>query len=394
MKTFISICISLIVTATLFGQITYETGFYIDNNGNKHDGLIKNIDWLDSPSSFEFKTNQNAKSETRTLNNTTAFGIGTGLYFEKHTVKVDKEFSIITEDRRPKMVEKTAFLRLIAEGEISLFKLVDNNSKTFFIQNKADKTPEQLIYKKYYASESLINTNERYKQQLNELLTCTKTSINFDKVKYNSKSLIALINKELLCLNPNHNTTDFNSKGKNRAIKINGYLRLGARVSYYNSGRTRAPFSGKTTSFYPGLGAEFTLPFNKNKWSMILEFAYSNFNLETETEVISLPADVSFNFEAIEIILGARHYMFVNPETKFHLGLNISYPIVQLKTEQSIRFFKTINTFLPSASLMPSLGISYKNTTFDVRYGLPAKLTRLHLEESFNFLAASLSYKF
>ncbi len=45
--------------ASISAQTKFEKGFYLDNNGQKTEGLIKNIDWLNDPKKIDFKANEN-----------------------------------------------------------------------------------------------------------------------------------------------------------------------------------------------------------------------------------------------------------------------------------------------------------------------------------------------
>jgi len=46
----------------LLAQTKFEKGYYINLNGIKSEGFIKNLDWKNSPSSFEFKTSITSNS--------------------------------------------------------------------------------------------------------------------------------------------------------------------------------------------------------------------------------------------------------------------------------------------------------------------------------------------
>lgn len=57
MKTILIFTLTILSINT-FAQ-DFEKGFYIENNGKRVDCLIKNIDWLYNPESFEYKLNEN-----------------------------------------------------------------------------------------------------------------------------------------------------------------------------------------------------------------------------------------------------------------------------------------------------------------------------------------------
>ena len=44
-----------ILATNCCAQISFEKGYYIDNSNQKVDCLIKNVDWKNNPTSFEYK---------------------------------------------------------------------------------------------------------------------------------------------------------------------------------------------------------------------------------------------------------------------------------------------------------------------------------------------------
>ncbi|WP_417619381.1 hypothetical protein [Oceanihabitans sediminis] len=74
MKKNLLFILIVILSANCYSQIIYENGYYIDNSGNKVDCLIKNVDWKDNPTSFEYKLTENSDKNIATLNTVKEFG--------------------------------------------------------------------------------------------------------------------------------------------------------------------------------------------------------------------------------------------------------------------------------------------------------------------------------
>ena len=45
-----------------FAQISFEKGYFINNANQKTNCLIKNQDWKDNPTEFEYKLDENSES--------------------------------------------------------------------------------------------------------------------------------------------------------------------------------------------------------------------------------------------------------------------------------------------------------------------------------------------
>ena len=113
-----------------------------------------------------------------------------------------------------------------------------------------------------------------------------------------------------------------------------------------------------------GLEFEFILPFNKNKWSLILEPTYLSFvadKTRDATKVSGGKLVAEVNYKSIEVPLGLRHYFFLNDNSK--LFLNISYVFdmamnssIELKIADGV----VLDEFKINSSNYLALGAGYK----------------------------------
>ncbi len=51
----------IILSVNGYSQISYEEGYYVDNSSQKINCLIKNIDWKNNPTKFEYKMSTSDK---------------------------------------------------------------------------------------------------------------------------------------------------------------------------------------------------------------------------------------------------------------------------------------------------------------------------------------------
>jgi hypothetical protein len=122
---------------------------------------------------------------------------------------------------------------------------------------------------------------------------------------------------------------------------------------------------GKQLGLGFGIEAEFILPFNKNKWAILLEPTYQSFKTETTISEYSfitagkLKAEV--NYSSIEIPLGIRHYFFLTNTSKIFINASFVY---DLSLDSKIEFIKHDNSVQSSLDFDNgsnfAFGIGYK----------------------------------
>ena len=132
---------------------------------------------------------------------------------------------------------------------------------------------------------------------------------------------------------------------------------------------------GNKTNFGFGVEAEFILPFNKNKWSIIIEPTYHYFNSEQKkspTNVTGGDLTVIVDYNSFEVPLGIRHYFFLNNESK--LFANVSY-VFDKSLNSSVEFNRNDGSNFLELEIATrnnfAFGLGYKYNDkygFEVRY--------------------------
>lgn len=357
----------LLLSQTIFSQITFEKGYFINNENIKIDCLLKNMDWLNNPDSFIYKINDNDEEKTGNLNNVLEFGINNQFKYINKKVSIDKSSSKISElsnDKNPKFVEETLFLKVLIEGKASLFEYIHPGfTKYFYTLNNSDIA--QLFFKEYNFEKG-IKRNEEFKKQLFKDLKCTSIRVSeINYLAYKKNDLIDIFIKYNTCSN-----TDFtNYNKKNNRTEFN--LSVRGRYNLPNIEIIHTSISSlgiefkNTTSFGIGIEAEYVLPFNKNKWSIIFEPTYQT----TTSDGIRDRGDVTLKHSSIEIPIGLRHYLFLNDNSK----LFVNGSIYMENNFNSGIFNKNNNTraLEINSGIFLGLGLGYKfmdTYSFEVRY--------------------------
>lgn len=128
-------------------------------------------------------------------------------------------------------------------------------------------------------------------------------------------------------------------KGQNKNL-FNLSIRGGvnsASLSVDNDSRNNGiPWRGiadfdNEIGFRAGIEAEYIMPFNKNKWAIILEPTYQYYTSEKELETRIAYAD----YTSFEVPIGLRHYFFLNEKSKFFI--NGSY-IFELSSDFAVTY--------------------------------------------------------
>ncbi|MGE0079319.1 MAG: outer membrane beta-barrel protein [Bacteroidales bacterium] len=360
-----------------YAQVNFEKGYFIDESDHRIECLIKNIDLRDNPTEFKYKIND--EDPVRMLNILTIkeFGVYDVSKFVRSTVKIDRssdEIANLSYIRNPIFKEESLFLNVLIEGKASLYMYVDGNFKRFFYKIE-DSDIKQLIYKQYFVGKS-IAINNFYMQQLFNDLKCQSITSNYIRnVGYNKKQLQQLFVKYNECLN-----VDFvNYEPKQKKILINLSFRPGFNFSKLKIENPRANVNSvnldNELSFRLGLEAEFILPFNKNKWGIIIEPTYQYYKTKKTEEAIDITGGVvvyDIDYKSIELPLGFRHYFYFNEDSK--LFANISF-VFDFSKNSSVEYKRrdglVFNSLKVKSNPNFAFGIGYKyldKYSMEVRY--------------------------
>lgn len=369
MKKQLFLLLFVFLSFTCYTQIIFEKGYYINNTGEKIEGLIKNIAWAKNPTQFDFKLTEGSEQQKLTIETVKAFGINSGSTYIRSNVDIDlssSQFSSLSKERAPKLQNKTLFLRVLVQGQANLYAY-SNGNVSKFLYNKDNSPIEQLIFKKYLDAENKIATNAGYKHQLWMALKSACISLeDFKSIDFKEKDLVDLFTTFHEC----DGTEFFNFVNRRKKSSLNINLRPGlsySSVSLENvrsRGLTSADLGSELT-FRIGLEAEIILPINKNKWAILIEPSYQYFEAEKATRFGTGVAKV--DYKALNLALGIRHYFFLNQHSKIFINSAI---VANFSTNSKIIFnlfsFEKITT-VPNLAL--GFGYNYKgNYSLELRY--------------------------
>jgi len=320
--------IILIVTFSLncFSQTKFEKGYFINNDGITVNCLIKNIDWKNNPTEFEYKLNAESKTIKVNIELAKEFGILNISKYRRFYINIDRSSNLIRDystKKAPQFNKETLYLKQLIEGDANLYFYEDGNVIRYFY-NLDNKDVEQLIFKEYQTKNNEIGVNNGFKQQL--LINFKCDAIQFENIKtlqYKKNDLINIFIKYNQCKN-----TDFVYVKENKRNKFNLSIRPGVNFSSLtivnDISKFRSVDFGSKIGARIGLEAEFILSFNNNKWAVIIEPNYQYFKANQQVTYIPfhLPVTINanINYKSIEVPIGVRHYFFLNKKSKLFLN--------------------------------------------------------------------------
>ncbi len=394
MKQFVlSVALSIFVFNKSYSQVSFEKGYFIDESDQRIECLIKNKDWKNNPTEFEYKIDPNGEAQTATILKVKEFGIVGFSKYVKATVEIDRSSDKpdqLSTDRNPIFQKEQLFLKSVIEGQASLFFYFDVDLVRFFYQVNGSKI-KQLVYKPYLVTlegnsvtasgsfkptASFAKYNNYFRQQMLQDLACQSISEkDLAHINYDRASLRRIFIRYNKCTNSKY--VDLEQKSLFH-LTLRPTLNNGSLVVKNSSLDALSVDFGKNTSFQLGMEAELVLPFNKSKWSIIVEPTYQRFKSERSKQSSQVAGGIiisKVNYESFELPIGVRHYFFLNKQSA--LFANVSF-CANFPRNSSVQYFRDNGS---------SLGLDYaiqapeRNLTFGIGYKFKS---RYRLELRYN----------
>ena len=391
MKTKLFFLLTTIISLNCYSQISFEKGYYINNSDQRVDCLIKNIDWLNNPTKFEYKLTEDSEEKIGVIKLVKEFGINTVSKYVRKTINIDRsseKLSDLTSDQNPIFKEEELFLKILVEGKSNLYHYVDNGDLERFFYDKGDNNIEQLIYKSYKTNEGQIGRNYKFRQQLWSYLRCpTFTLKKLENLEYRKNEMVRYFVEYNEC--SNHNYTNYEKKQKNDLFNLN--FRPGINSSNLSIQNSAAPstntkFDNKL-GFRFGIELELILPTHKNKWSFILEPTYQYY----KAEKINAGKKLTVDYKSIELPFGLRHYFFLNKNSKIFINGSFVFDISKNSTIE----YEERSTLKIGAGNNLAFGFGYKQNdkySLELRYLTNRDILSNYVTQSSDYKTVSIIF--
>lgn len=368
MKKHLVVLFMLIFCLKTYSQIVFENGYFIDENDQRVECLIKNIEWQYNPAEFVYKLSETSDIQIASIHSVKEFGIKNVSKYVRAKVNIDRsseDLAKLTSNRCPAFQEETLFLKVLIEGKATLFIYEERGLKRFFYQT-ANSEINQLVHKSFLIDNNKIGYNNQYRQQLRNDLQCQDINFNdINKLEFFKNELVRFFIKYNNCQNASY----INYGAKNWKDRVNLTVRPGVKHSSLSLDNNTFSFASEhiefesSVSFRLGGEIEFFLPFNKNKWAVIIEPTYQDF----KSQKVYNSQKIDVKYKSIELAFGVRHYFHFNERSK--IFINSSF-IWDLTTNSTIEYdtgrILEISTFYNYAA---GLGYNYYNKySIELRY--------------------------
>ncbi len=376
MKKILIVCVCLIFSATIFAQIKFLPGYFIDNNGKKTECLIRDVDWRDNPLSFDYKMTTEGEVQKRSIEETSSFSVDDGKY-ERYTVDIDMSTDIVSQMKdnpKPEYKNQQAFLRVLVEGEATLYYYEYQGIVRFFFSQNGN-TPEPLIYKRFITKDEngykQISRNNAYKQQLFNVLTCETIKRRDTDIAYTRDEMISFFIKYNKCKGGTYKEV-----AERKFSVLHLHLRPGVKWSSLSV--ENELYDSRDTDFGSQIGgrigfeAEMVLPYFNDSWAVFVEPTLQYFTKVTQAPI---GENANFTYNSMSIPVGVRYAYFLNDDTSIQLKAAYSFDIPfssSLIFADDINFMKLdVNTRNNYAF---GLGLRHKRLGAEVRYQTARRL--------------------
>jgi hypothetical protein len=306
----------------VFGQIEYEKGYFINNDGVRSDCLIKNSDWFGSPDKIKYKNSENADAVSMNVSEIKELSVGDAKFI-RQTVAVEiseRDIRKLSVNKNPEWQEQTLFMRVLVEGKANLYYHRMKGFDRFFFSVDGGEikqlvyklyllTDDEIKYNVYYHTNTNYGQNREYINQLQTFVYCaTFSPQKVKQVKYERKPLTTYFTEYNAC----HGIVAVDHEKHNKTkvhLWITPGLNLGGSLSLQFAGGIPADRDfGKGDGFRLGTAVEFSLPFNKNKWAILLEPAYQSTKFSKAT------------YESVETTFSLRYHFFLGKKSRIFLN--------------------------------------------------------------------------
>lgn len=237
------------VALFLNAQTNYKEGSFVTNEGVMMKGFINYREWHKNPDRIQFKRDlESSDVHTLTVDSIRGFSITGYESYTKYIIPVSMDeinFEKLKETIDTTTVTKAILLKEVIKGDrIDLFSYTDEIKVRYFILDKRQSLPYELVYRKILKNGQEI-TQALFRQQLSGIahhfaLLTPSLDDRISKAGYSGrdiKNIVTRINSQ------NENTAP--SK-KNNKKKLNFFVGTGIAMSSVN-------YKGKTLLLSDGL---------------------------------------------------------------------------------------------------------------------------------------------
>ena len=231
----------LVVAFASFSQNVYTPGYYVDQSNKKNEGFIEDTNPYNNPEGISFKTSETDKATEILIDNIKEFKINSNYKYVRYNADYDYDQVVNKSEiniygKEPKLKKKVVLLKVLVEGNATLYKAIIGDCIFFYFKTESDATPKLLIHRKYN-EQNKISENNDFRRQLHDGMKTESMPIaEFLNLNFKEAELVTLFKK---ANNQNNSLVEQNVNEDKFKNKI--YYKVFAGLSMF-----RAPYTYNT----------------------------------------------------------------------------------------------------------------------------------------------------
>lgn len=360
----------ILFVCNVIAQIDFEPAFYIDNDENRVECLIKDIDWFNTPDSIQYKMNEQGAILYLNVADASLFQVTSSKYIRKKAL-IDLSRTNIDElstKKQAEYIEKVVFLKYLIEGEKSLLFYRGDGVERYFIEIEGDVVP--LVCKSFINEEGKIGKNTRYIGQLISYLGVNKSLITkIGNASYNYKSLIDVF--EFYHQETCEECISFEDK-QEHIMYFMPRIGVGRSILLPHFGGVFDDLAMSSINYRLGAEWEYILPFNKAIWSIFIDPSITLTNSNRSSFKSSLGEDIiaSYNLNIVKLPIGFRYHQYLSKTIEIQIDISY-YRAITWNSSLCVENLSTTEYVYPLSQESPSftfaVGFKYENFVAQIR---------------------------
>lgn len=308
-----------ILSFTAFTQENYRDGYIVRPGADTVRGRIDFREWYYNPRQISFQDGKTGKRSSFQASDITAFFTDGETYqsfkvtIHPYTLSTER----LTNNFQDEPYDSTVFLRLLTDGQLSLYYYHGHDEVEYFFIRQLNETPVQLRVKTSLVDNNGTKAMDRedlYIDQLRLLVSeCPALSGRVSHVAYSEKDLRKFIFSYNNCGKDTAERQEATAQAGKliRFIPLAGYVRSSIRTNGTYEGVSGLRWPGYNT-IIGGIGMQFVMPRTRQQFSLFTDLLYSHFYSKTSPYQINsanvetgyiyynyLQLDIQFRYQVV-----------------------------------------------------------------------------------------------
>lgn len=313
-------------------QSNYKPGYVVNLKGDTLKGFVDYREWDSNPADVKFKPKMaNAEAEKISPADVLAFGI-TGLeYYESYNLRISQGQTdvskLATGVDTSSLISNVFLQRIVAGHNLNLYSYKDDIKIRFFIKDRNDTKPVELIYQVYLnpADVTQMVNQPKFQNQLYLLAKKyepgdNKLTEKIELAEYNQPEITAIVNAI------NGISKQTLSTGHIKSTRFFAGLGISRSNTNYVGNIALSQGATSNTSISPIVALGFDLFVNPNVKHILvrLELSYETASYETTTNS-PFYAQHTFDQHTGTLTPNVIYNLYNTDRFKFYLGAAVSF---------------------------------------------------------------------